>query len=95
MTGNEVVEVEEQLNAVTSNMSKEEREVFNAYLLFTNGDGLKVFNDLMETFYYFQSEGTNEELMEIPDPYREYVKKGCRMVMDNIRLITKTTEELK
>ena len=95
MPGNEVVEVEEQLNAVTSNMSKEEREVFNAYLLFTNGDGLKVFNDLMETFYYFQSEGTNEELMEIPDPYREYVKAGCRMVMDQIKLIVKTAEEVR
>jgi len=93
MSGNEVVEVEEKEQ--TLDISQEDAQIMQAYLTFVNGDGLKVYNDLMQTFYYFESDGFNEELQDIPDPYREYVKAGCRLVMDKIRLITKTAEELK
>ena len=89
MSGNEVVEAEK---APIFDLDQEEAELIRAYMLFSNGDGLRVYNDLMETFYFFESEPFNEELSEIPDPYREYVKAGCRMVMDKIKLINKLAE---
>ncbi len=93
MTGNEVVEVEKSESPL--DISEEDAEVLRAYRIFENGDGLKIYNDLMETFYFFESEGTNETINEIPDPYREYVKAGCRMVMDQIKLATKIAEAIK
>ena len=90
---NEVIEVEQP--EPTMGLTKDEMELMLAYLVFANGDGLKVYNDLMETFYYFESDGFNEELDDIPDPYREYVKAGCRKVMDKIRLITTTAGQMR
>ena len=76
---------ESQLNQ----MSDEEVEMLRAYMVFSNGDGLKVFEDLMYTFNEFSSDAFNEELEEIPHPYREYVKAGCRLVMKKISTVTK------
>ena len=89
MSGNEVIEEEK---APILDLDQEEQEIIRAYMLFSNGDGLRVYEDLMETFYYFESESFNEELDDIPDPYREYVKAGCRKVMDKIKLINKLAE---
>lgn len=75
-------------------LSDDEIEAIRAYMVFSNGEGLKVFEDLMYTFYD-SSDSLNEELQEIPHPYREYVVKGCRMVMSKIRDMNKIAEEIR
>lgn len=93
MAGNETVEVEAAESPL--GIDEETLRILNAYAIFSNGDGLTVFEDLMAVFYFFESAEFNEELAEIPDPYREYVKAGCRKVMDKILLATKTAEQLR
>ena len=73
-------------------LSDEEVETLRSYMVFSNGDGLKVYKDLMYTFSEFGSDAFNEELEEIPHPYREYVKAGCRLVMKKISDVTKLAE---
>ena len=83
---------ENQQASPLDQMNDEEVEMLRAYQVFSNGDGLKVFEDLMYTFNEFNSDTLNEELEEIPHPYREYVKAGCRLVMKKISEVTKLAE---
>lgn len=76
-----------------TDIPREEYEVLRKYLIFTAGDGLDVYNDLMSVFYDFEVE--MPELEEIPHPYREYVKHGCRMVMQKIRNASLLAEEIR
>jgi hypothetical protein len=74
-------------------MADEERKLLGSYLIFANGAGWEVYEDLLFTFRDFKSDTLNEELQEIPHPYREYVKMGARMVMDRITDTMKLAEE--
>jgi hypothetical protein len=76
-----------------SELSDKEKDIIRAYMVFSNGDGLTVLEDLMYTFYDMKSAPFNEELQEIPHPYQEYVVKGCRMVMSKIMDMRKIAEE--
>lgn len=74
-------------------LTDEERKLVNSYLIFDNGDGYEVLKDLCFTFRDFKSDTLNEELSEIPHPYREYVKMGCRLVMDKIDTVRQLAKE--
>lgn len=74
-------------------ITDEEKKLLSSYLIFANGDGWQVYEDLLYTFRDFKSDALNEELEEIPHPYREYVKMGARLVMDKITDTMKLAQE--
>lgn len=89
-----VIEEQDDIDEREDGLSVEQLRLLDNYRLFTNGGGLEVFEDLKATFYDLHSDGMNEELSEIPHPYREYTIKGMRMViqkiMDTIQIAEKT-----
>jgi hypothetical protein len=76
-------------------LSDEELQVIVSYLLFSNGPGHIVLEDLKAVFRDFRNDVFNEELAEIPHPYREYVKHGCRLVVERIQDTMKYAEEIQ
>lgn len=73
-------------------MDEETQHLLDEYLVFKNGAGFNVYTDIMETFHELHNDVINEELAEIPHPYREYVIKGMRMVTQRIKDTIKLAE---
>jgi len=74
-------------------MLQPRQQLLNSYHDFVNYSGKTVFDHLLETFV-LESDPDNEAWLEdIPHPYREYVRKGQRMVVEHMRLCAMAAEE--
>jgi len=87
-------EQDERIDEIASLMSPEEKDLLQSYLLFKNGSGYLVYEDLRRTFKELENESVLEELEEIPHPYRAYVERGMAMVIRKIDLTMKLAEEI-
>ncbi len=74
-------------------MLQRRQQLLNGYYDIVNDSGRDVYEHMLETFV-LESDPDNEEfLSEIPHPYREYVRKGQRMVVEHMRLCAMAAEE--
>lgn len=73
-------------------MTPEEKEVLENnleklrfYLILTEPNGQAIVEDLEHCFEYHRDELVNEELSEIPHPFRAYAIMGQQMVVRRIK----------
>lgn len=66
-------------------MTTESEQIFEAYLdVSTTGSGKIMLEDIRRAFIELTDPTLSEELDEIPHPYRAYVERGMRLVVQKI-----------
>ena len=67
-------------------MNKEEQSIFKAYeMTFKRKEGQLVLMDLEAAYLNDMNPDVKNMLADIPHPYQEYVLKGMRIVVQNIK----------
>lgn len=75
-------------------MNEEEQSIFKAYeITFKRKEGKLVLMDLEAAYLDGMNSDVNEQIADIPHPYNEYVLKGMRIVIQNIKAAMELAKE--
>jgi len=75
-------------------MDEETLNILKAYeMTFARKEGKLVMTDLEEAYIDNVNPSVMEQIESIPHPYQEYVLKGMRIVVQNIKAATELAKE--